>query len=139
MSYQFREIRKGECADVIAFAKEHGCEIDHDRLLHHMSLTVKADDELAATAMCIEQASGQIAVTMVHRDGFDHALIAELADRCLRKVQSAGIGAARLTSSADASTASLWQQTNWLDHIQDTANEPTAEALLAGGDAAATA
>ena len=129
MDYRFQEIRKGECAAVIDFAAAQGCETDRASLRHHLSLTVKSAGELIAVAMCVEKEPARFVIEIAHQEGFDEALIAELADRCLRKVQSAGIASARFSSPVEASTKSLWKQTNWLDRIAETppasADEPS--------------
>ncbi|MEM9347380.1 MAG: hypothetical protein AAGB26_12260 [Planctomycetota bacterium] len=120
MDYQFREIRKHESADVLVFAKTQGCAPEPGQLRHHLSLTVKLAGELAAVALCLENEPGRYVVEIVHTEGFGEGLITELADRCLRKVQSEGIASARVKSPIEASTKSLWKQTNWLDRIEET-------------------
>ena len=82
---------------------------------------VKADDdEFVAAAMCLEQAQDQFVVEIVHGDKADDALITELADRCLRKMQSENIASARIQSPAETATQTIWQQANWLDRIDVT-------------------
>lgn len=120
MDYQFREIRKGQCTQVLAFASDRGCTIKPNTLRHHMSLTVTSSDDLAAVALCIEQRHNQYIIEIVQQDGLDHALIAELTDRCLRKMQSQGIASARINSPSQTATQTIWEQANWLDRIQET-------------------
>jgi len=125
MDYRFREIRKGECEAVLAFAKTNGAEHEASGLYHHLSLVAWKDGELAAAALCIEHQPNRFVIEIVHREGDEQALITELADRCLRKVQSEGIASARLNSPAPTATQTIWQRTNWLDRIQETpAPEP---------------
>ena len=133
MDHRFREIRKGEREAVLGFAKDQGSEIKPEMLRHHMSLVVKADDDsLLAAALCVEQSPAQFVIEIAHGPGVDDALIAELTDRCLRKMQSEGIASARISSPAEAATQTIWDQANWLDRIQETpplaevasANEP---------------
>ena len=130
MDYQFREIRKGERADVLQLATAQGCTIEPDTLLHHLSLTAEAEGNIVAFALCLDQAGQQFVVEIVNIDGkADEALTTELADRCLRKVQSEAIGAARLSSPTEQPTNTIWEQTNWLDRIQET--PPPAETQAA--------
>ena len=128
MDYQFREIRKGERADVLEFAKSQGCTLDPETLRHNLSLVAKAEGEVVAAALCLEQEHARFVIEIVHTEGLDEALITELADRCLRKVQSQGIASAKLQSPLEASTKRLWRQTNWLDRIQETP-PPTPEVI----------
>lgn len=130
MNYQFREIRKGERTSVIAFAEDQGCNIAPKSLRHHLSLTVRSVDELVAAALCVEQEHNQYIIEITHRDGFDQALITELTDRCLRKIQSQGIASARINSPSQEATQSIWKQTNWLDRIEETP-PPTPEVSAA--------
>lgn len=124
MDYQFREIRKGERADVLDFAKAQGCTPEPKTLRHNLSLVAKADGELVAAALCLEQEHTRFVVEVIHGEGVDEALITELADRCLRKVQSQGIASAKLHSPLEASIQRLWRQTNWLDRIEETPPPP---------------
>lgn len=120
MEQRFREIRKGERDAVLGFAKERGCDIKPQTLRHNLSLMVKADDGLIAVALCVEQAPDHFVVEIAHGDKADDALIAELADRCLRKMQSDNIASARIHSPAETATQTIWQQANWLDRIEVT-------------------
>lgn len=136
MDYRFREIRKHECADVLVFAKAYGCTPEPRQLRHHLSLTVKSAGELAAVALCLENEPGHYVIEIVHTDGFSECLIAELADRCLRKVQSEGIASARVKSPVEASTKSLWKQTNWLERIEETPPPDRSPEVSLAGEAA---
>lgn len=121
MDYRFREIRKGERAAVLGFAKGLGSELTSKTLRHNLSLAVKADDDnIVAVALCIEQAPAQFVIEIAYVDNIDDALIAELTDRCLRKMQSEGIASARINSPGKAATQTIWDQANWLDRIQET-------------------
>lgn len=121
MDYRFREIRKGECAAVLGFAKDRGCDLKPQTLRHNLSLAVKADDDnIVAVALCIEQAPAQFVIEIAHVDNIDDTLITELTDRCLRKMQSQAIASARINSPAQAATQAIWDQANWLDRIQET-------------------
>jgi len=127
MDYRFREIRKGECANVLAFAKDNGAVLDPKALRHHLSLGAKKDGNFAAVALCIEQQPNQFVIQIVHREGVEQALITELADRCLGKVQSGDIALARISSPTESATQTIWKQSNWLDGIQET-SPPSDEA-----------
>lgn len=121
MDYRFREIRKSERAQVLDFAKAQGCKTPEPQTLHHhLSLMAKADGQLVAAAMCIETKPAQFMIEIVHGDTADTALITELADRCLRKVQSENITSARINSPHATATQQLWTATNWLDRIEET-------------------
>ena len=129
MDDQFREIRKGERDQVLGFAKERGCDIEPMTLRHHLSLAVYRDGQQVAAGLCVETQPTQFVIEVVNQDGVDQALIAELADRCLRKVQAVGISSARLHSPSDISTQTIWDQANWLDRIEET--PPIAETQAA--------
>lgn len=120
MDYRFREIRKGEREAVLGFVKERGCTIEPQTLHHHMSLMVRADDNLVAAALCLEQAPAQFVIEIAHADGVDDTLITQLTDRCLRKMQSERIASARINSPAQTATQTIWQSANWLDRIKET-------------------
>ena len=98
MDYRFREIRKGERAQVLDFAKGHGGTPKPEALRHHLSLMAKVDGQLVAAALCLETQPAQFVIEIVHDDGMDDVLITELANRCLRKVQSENITSARINS-----------------------------------------
>ena len=140
MDYRFREIRKGECAEMLAFAKTNGCSAEPTQLHPHLSLVAKKDGEVAAAALCLEQQPHQFVIEIVHREGVERELVTELANRCFRKVQSEGISSARINSPAEDATQTIWQSTNWLDRIQETAppeTEEESEAAAPAGDAGA--
>ena len=121
MDYQFREIRKGERADVLERAKAQGCTIQPDTLRHHLSLTAEKEGQIVALALCLEQEDRQFVIEIVPIDpAAGEALSTELADRCLRKAQAQAIGAARLSSPTPQPTQTIWEQTNWLDGIGET-------------------
>jgi hypothetical protein len=121
MDHQFREIRKGERENVLGFAKEQGSAIKPETLRHHMSLVVKADDDtFVAAGLCVERSPAQYVIEISHGENVDDALITELTDRCLRKMQSEGIASARINSPAKEATQTIWDQANWLDRIQET-------------------
>ncbi|MGB0767722.1 MAG: hypothetical protein ACPGYV_08420 [Phycisphaeraceae bacterium] len=121
MDYRFREIRKGERADVLGFAAALGCSIEPTTLHHHLSLGVHAEGEMVAAVLCVERDPRRFVIEiLVADDGCDRSLVTELADRCLRKVQSEAIGSARLSSPTAALTDAIWSDTNWLDRIEET-------------------
>lgn len=120
--YRFKEVRKGERSSVLAFARKNGCMATRSQLRHHMSLAVEKDGEIVAVALCLEQQQGQSTIQIVSaKDSADEGLIQELTDRCLRKVQSGDIAAARLQSPCEASAENIWTNANWLDKIKETA------------------
>ena len=118
MGNQFREIRKADIPDALAFAKAQGLAVTEDELRHNLSLLVKAEGDIIAAALCVETEPGhhQVHLAVNSGEGSD-ALSQELADRALRKLQADGIGAARISGSEQQAEAALWQQTNWLERI----------------------
>lgn len=120
--YRYREIRKGERQAVLAFATGHGCHLKKGELSHHLSLAVEKGDRLVAAALCVSEGSEQFVIELVADEAeIDQDHIAELADRCLRKVQAEDIGAARLHSANEGPENMLWSSANWLDQIEETA------------------
>lgn len=118
--YRFHEVRKNEREAVLAFVAEHGSAVRLDSLRHHLSLTVEAEGELVAAALCLEPQPNQFVIEIVVGDAaVDEALLKELADRCLRKVQAQDIAAARLRSPAGESAERIWTSANWLDQIEE--------------------
>lgn len=120
MDYQFSEIRKNARGKMLAFAKEQGCHVEPTTLRHYMSLAAWNDNELAAVALCVERDDAQFIIEIASPDEADAALVAELVDRCLRKMQAQGILSARLHGSSPNSTKSVWQHAGWLGKIQET-------------------
>lgn len=122
MSYRFREVRKGERDAVIAFAAEHGSAVSLDTLRHHLSLAVESDGDLLVAALCVEKRPGQFVLEIVvGTPAADQALLTELADRCLRKVQAQDIASARIQSQTGEPTEAICTQANWLDRVAETA------------------
>lgn len=120
--YSFREIRKGEREAVLTFANRHGLKLMPGDLCHHLSLTVERGDQIIAAALCIQHDAGQVVVEIVVGDSdIDESLIGELADRCLRKVQSEDIAAARIHSPTKQPTEALWSSASWLNQVEETA------------------
>ncbi len=120
--YQFKEVRKGEREAILAFAAEHGCAIKPIALMHSLSLTMQAQGEVIAAALSTRRQPGQIVIEIVvGKEPLDQSLLTELADRCLRKVQALNVASVRLHSPSPAPTETIWTQTNWLDHIEQTA------------------
>lgn len=121
MSYRFYEVRKGECERVVAFASEHNCQIAPETLRHHLSLVVEAESQTVAAALCVERELGQLVIEIISANSEpDQALLTELADRCLRKVQAEAITSTRLHSTTEQPTDMIWSQTNWLDRVAET-------------------
>ena len=120
MDYQFSEIRKSARGKMLGFAKDQGCAVDPAHLRHHLSLTAWSKGELAAAALCVERTPAQFAIEIISSEQTDDALVAELVDRCLRKMQARGIMSARLSGSSPASTKAVWQHAGWLEHIEET-------------------
>lgn len=119
--YRFREVRKGECQAVLAFARANGFEAEPKTLRHHLSLALETQGELVAVALCLDHEPGRFVIEIVKADtGLDDALAGELANRCLRKVQSESIASARLISPKTDPAESILAQANWLDQIQET-------------------
>ena len=86
------------------------------------------EDTLIAAALCVEQSPAQFVIEIVHADNAEDALVTELADRCLRKMQSEGIASARINSHAQTATQTIWQSANWLDRIEETSPPPEPQA-----------
>ncbi|MFN3167485.1 MAG: hypothetical protein ACE37H_10525 [Phycisphaeraceae bacterium] len=121
MSYRFHEVRKGECERVIAFADERGCAVKPETLRHHLSLVAEVGDQTVAAALCVEIEPGKHVIEIVAGGGEpEQALLTELADRCLRKVQAEAIASARLHSPDSGPTDAIWSRTNWLDRVEET-------------------
>lgn len=118
MDYQYREIRKADIPEALAFAKAQGIDIAEYDLRHNLSLLVKAEGEVVGAALCVESDPGhhRVHLSATAAEGSED-LARQLADRALRKLQADGIGATRLTGSEADAEAVLWQQTNWLDRI----------------------
>jgi len=137
MSYRFHEVRKGECGRVIAFAAERGCAVQAEALRHHLSLVVESGDATVAAALCVQREPGQHVIEIVvGEDEPSEALLTELADRCLRKVQAESIASARLRSPDSGPTDAIWSQTNWLERVKETppAGHDAADEQDASGD-----
>eukprot|EP00752_Nemacystus_decipiens_P014077 g12513.t1 len=109
MDHQFREIRKGERDQVLGFAKGLGCEIEPKALHHHLSLAMIRDGQQVAAALCVEAQPKQFLIEVINNEGVDQALIAELADRCLRKLLAAQGYAVQVTRSGDEAMERLEQ------------------------------
>ena len=131
--YRFREVRKGERDDVLTFAAGHGLAAEAQRLQHHLSLVVNdAEDQLVAAALCLEDGDGRLVIHVVSaQDALEPGLASELADRCLRKVQSQSVASARIVSPTSEPAESILGSANWLDSIEET---PPAEVLSRADD-----
>lgn len=119
---RFREVRKGERADVLAFAGAHGLTLERKVFRHHLSLLAldAAGDTLAA-ALYLEDPQGHHYVEIVTAsDEVAQSLVNELADRCLRKVQAQSIGTTRLYCPAEVPAQAMLADANWLDKIEET-------------------
>lgn len=123
MDCQFREIRKGEREDVLMFAQAHGFEPQGKVLEHHLSLVVLDEKkETLAAALCVRDEGGRFVIEVISGgETVDAALVNELADRCLRKVQAQAIGSTRLHSPSCGSTNAIWSCATWLDKIEEAA------------------
>lgn len=119
---RFREVRKGERADVLAFAGANGLSLDSKVFRHHLSLiALDSSGGTLAAALYLEDTEGHHFVEIVTAsDDVAQSLVNELADRCLRKVQSQSIGTTRLYCPAEAPAQAMLADANWLDKIQET-------------------
>ena len=133
MGYRFHEVRKSECGSAVRFAQEQGCALPKGPLRHHLSLVAESEGETVAVALSIEVRPGQYVVEIaVGEAQTDEALLTELADRCLRKVQAHAIASVRLHSPGEGPTQAIWSQTSWLDRVEETPpTEPTDPAQAA--------
>lgn len=121
--YRFREVRSGERDEVLAFARQHGFELGEARLKHHLSLvTLDEDKQIIAASLCTVDPDGRFVIKVLSdAEQADEALVQEMANRCLRKVQSQTIGIARINSPSDQPAEALLAKAGWLDRIQETA------------------
>lgn len=85
-----------------------------------MSLVATANDEIVAAALCIEAEDRRYRIQIIREESADSELIAELTDRCLRKMQSNGIAMARIESEDEGLADELWAATSWLGRIEET-------------------
>lgn len=131
MDYRFSEIRKSARGRMLGFAKDQGCQVDPAHLRHHMSLAAWTEGGLAAVALCVERNPAQFAVEIILSEKAEDALVAELANRCLRKMQAQKIMSIRLGGSSERSTKAVCEHAGWLENIQET---PPPEESLIGQD-----
>jgi len=137
-NYRFHEVRKGERGKVLSFAHSRGLKADAKGFQHHLSLVVEQDDALVAAALCMDLEPGQVVIEIVTGEKVvEDALITELADRCLRKVQAQDITAARLHSPIQGPTDTIWTNKNWLNQIEEASPPQLHEAGPADANQAA--
>ncbi|MFI4859294.1 MAG: hypothetical protein ACIAXF_01295 [Phycisphaerales bacterium JB063] len=130
MDATYREIRLDDIDDALAFVQAQGSEADREQVRHRLSLAVRMDGQTVGYGLCLGDSRGRFVVELALNEEADQAGLGQaLADTVLRKMQSAGIGTARVCHLNEGGAEHLWHVTNWLDHIpsQDADPAHTAE------------
>lgn len=132
MEATYRELRLDDLDDALAFVHERGSTTERGRLRHRLSLSVRVDGETVGYGLCLGEDRGRFVVELALNDAAAQAGLGQpLADTVLGKMQSAGVGTARVRSLNADGAERLWQATNWLDRIPSSAADEPVEAEAA--------
>lgn len=137
MPVRYREIRIRELDDAVAFAGERGSSATAGQVHHRLSLLAYEDEATVGCALCVEDAAGLFTLELcLTDDAAMQGLGKPLADTALRKVQSAGVGTARIVSLNESEGDRLWEAAGWLSRLPEAAqpfadDEDTADASVA--------
>ncbi|MEM9415510.1 MAG: hypothetical protein AAGA29_08550 [Planctomycetota bacterium] len=128
MDTTYREIRLDDVDDALAFVQSHGSSAQRPQIRHRLSLAVRCDGETVGYGLCLGDARGRFVLELALNEAAQAAGLGQpLADTVLRKMQSAGIGTARVRSLNEGGAEHLWQVTNWLDHVPSTGSDALTE------------
>ncbi len=140
MPVRYREIRAGELDDAVAFAGERGSSVTPERVRHALSLLAYDGDAAVGCALCVADDGGLVTIELGLTDeAVQQGLGKTLADTALRKVQSAGVGTARIVSLNDGEADRLWQAAGWLNRLPETGRACTGDESDTPGDTRADA
>ncbi|XAM01690.1 hypothetical protein OT109_09875 [Phycisphaeraceae bacterium D3-23] len=122
MDATYREIRLDDVDDALAFVQSRGSAAERAQVRHRLSLAVNHNGETVGYGLCLGDARGRFVMELALNDDAEAAGLGQpLADTVLRKMQSAGIGTARVRSLNEGGAEHLWHVTNWLDHVPSAA------------------
>ena len=122
MAVEFREIRRGEVADALAFAAKLGQQIDAARLEPRLSLVeLGRDRRKLGSALHVRDPDGRRCITVQLADAVPDGLARLLIDRALRKVEAQGSTTTAIHICGQEAARLTWSGADLLAKLQATA------------------
>lgn len=119
MSIEFREIRRGEVDEALAFAVAQGATIEKPALQPNLSLVaINSEQTTLGSALHHVDADGRRHIA-VHLDpNINPGLARLLIDRALRKAEAADVATANVQIEHAAADLDTWNGANWLRRLR---------------------
>ncbi len=118
MPIEFREIRRGEADQALAFARTLGSELSRQALVPRLSLlAVNSAGQVLGCALHHRDAGARPTVTVRLCDAAHPGLARLLIDRALRKAAAAGLSTTHVHLPDDPVAAATWSQADWLARL----------------------
>ncbi|MEL7089674.1 MAG: hypothetical protein AAGL98_14740, partial [Planctomycetota bacterium] len=119
MPIEFREVRRGEADEALAFAIAQGATINVSALRPQLSLVaINAEQTTLGSALHHVDADGRRHIA-VHLDPHINPGLARLLiDRALRKAEAAGFATAHVRIEHASAELDTWNGANWLRRLR---------------------
>ncbi len=119
MPIEFREVRRGEIDDALAFAVGLGADVSKPALRHQLSLVaVNAEKTILGSALHEVADDGRRHI-LIHLKPDTHPGLGRLLiDRALRKAEAAGLATTHVTIHHAEADESTWTAAEWLSRLR---------------------
>lgn len=128
MAIEFREVRRGEIDDALAFALGRGAAIERATLQANLSLVALGQEKATlGSALHHVDDTGRRHVAVHLAEDVHPGLARLLIDRALRKAEAADVSTTHVQIDHDETSKTTWNQANWLLRLTPSGPKPAAE------------
>lgn len=145
MPIEFREVRREEIDDALAFAVDQGADISKPAVRHQLSLVAVNTQKTILGSALHEVADDARRHIHIHLKPDTHPGLGQLlVDRALRKAEAGSVATTHVTIHHDEADQNTWDAADWLSRLrpakpQTTASvtpNPTATPVIAAAESA---
>lgn len=127
MPIEFREVRRGEIGDALAFAAANGGGGDRATLVSNLSLAaINARRVTLGLALHQQDPDGRRRIVIHLATDANPGLARLLIDRALRKAEAADVATMDVQVRAAEAAQSLWSDADWLSRLYPTSADTAA-------------
>lgn len=124
MSIEFREIRRGEIGDALAFVAGQGAEVQRATVQTHFSLTaLDAERAIVGSALHLAEPEGRRRIVVHLAPDAELGLAKLLIDRALRKAEGGDVATARVEIQHPEAEQATWADNDWLARLEPASPE----------------
>lgn len=123
MSIEFREIRRGEIGDALAFVAKQGGRVRRAAVRTQYSLTALDEERaIVGSALYVAGPGGRRRIVVHLSPDAEPGLAKRLIDRALRKAEAGDLATMRVEIQDAEAAQATWADTDWLAGLGDAAD-----------------